>query len=296
MSDLETLLAESLDRYRVSGKQPLDLDRRATREARAAAYDKLSGQHQLRRASARIADLQQRLYAERSRSVLLVLQAMDAGGKDGTIRHVFAGVDPQGLSIVAFKAPTGEELAHDVLWRVHRAAPARGVIGVFNRSHYEDVLVSRVHPDLLAQQSLSPSVADDPAFWDARFADIRAFERLLARQGTRIVKVFLHLGRDEQKKRLQARLDDPAKLWKVYVGDLRERARWDDYKHAYAAAIAATSRAEAPWFVVPADQKWFARLIVAEIVLDALQNLDLRAPTPTAEQTAQIAEVRRQLA
>ena len=219
----------------------------------------------------RLVEQQARLYAERRQSLLVVLQAMDTGGKDGAIRNVFSGVNPQGVTVTPFKAPTEEELAHDFLWRVHRAAPAQGQIAVFNRSHYEDVLVVRVH-GLVA-----------PKVVRARYGQIRAFEANLAAAGTRIVKLYLHISADEQRARLQARLDDPAKHWKFALGDLDERKLWPDYQRAFRDAIAKTSTAPAPWYVVPADRKWYRDWAILTILTQTLDAMDPRYPPPAED-------------
>ena len=216
----------------------------------------------------RLRVLQERLYAEDRRSVLVVLQAMDAGGKDGTVKHVFTGVNPAGMSVSSFKAPSHKELAHDFLWRVHLRVPERGQIGVFNRSHYEDVLVVRV--DGLAPESV----------WRPRYEAIADFERNLAREGTTIVKFFLHISKEEQAERLQARLDDPEKHWKFNPADLEARDQWDDYQDAYAEAIERTSTDDAPWFVVPADRKWYRNWVVSTVLVETLERLDPRFPDP----------------
>jgi len=225
----------------------------------------------------RLGELQGRLYAEDKWSVLIVLQGMDTAGKDGVIEHVMAGVNPQGCVVHAFKAPSAEEIDHDFLWRSAVRLPERGRIGIFNRSHYEEVLVVRVHPDLLARQKLPPSLMGKD-IWEHRFKDIRGFERHLARSGTVVLKFFLHISREEQRQRLLARLDEPAKRWKFSAGDIAERKLWDKYMAAYEDAIRATSRDEAPWYVVPADNKPFARLVVARAIVDALSRLDLKYP------------------
>lgn len=215
---------------------------------------------------AEVAALQERLFAAESDALLVVLQAMDAGGKDGTIRSVFDGVNPQGVKVTCFRQPTPIELAHDFLWRVHPHAPACGEIAIWNRSHYEDVLIARVH-DLCNERC-----------WRARFEHIRAFEKLLVDEGTTIRKFFLHISKDEQQRRLQERIDDPKKRWKWNSGDLDERARWHDYQQAYEDALAATSTATAPWYVVPADRNWYRDLAVAEILVETLESLGLRLP------------------
>jgi PPK2 family polyphosphate:nucleotide phosphotransferase len=215
-----------------------------------------------------LAGLQDRLYAESSQALLVVLQAMDAGGKDGTVKHVFGGVNPQGVTVTSFKVPTPEELAHDFLWRIHAHAPRHGYIGIFNRSHYEDVLVARVH-ELVPGQ-----------VWRRRYGHINHFEELLHDAGVRIVKLCLHISPEEQAERLQARLDDPTKRWKFNPGDLAERERWDDYLAAYEEAIRETSTEHAPWYVVPADRKWFRNWAVSRIVLEALADMDPQYPPP----------------
>jgi len=214
----------------------------------------------------RIVALQARLYAEQRRSLLIVLQAMDTGGKDGAIKHVFQGINPQGCRVWSFKAPSAEESSHDFLWRYHRRTPSRGMITIFNRSHYEDVLVVRV-------KRLVPEDV-----WRARYEAIRDFERTLARENVVILKFFLNISKDEQKRRLEARLQDPEKHWKFSSHDLKERAFWDDYQRAFEDAVNATSTAYAPWYVVPADKKWFRNLVIARTIADTLQSMDPRFP------------------
>ena len=225
----------------------------------------------------RLGELQERLYAEDKWAVLIVLQGMDTAGKDGVIEHVMAGVNPQGCIVHPFKAPSAEEIDHDFLWRSALRLPERGRIGIFNRSHYEEVLVVRVHPELLAKQKLPPGLTGKD-IWKHRFKSIRAFERHLARSGTIVLKFFLHISREEQRERLLARLDQPAKRWKFSAGDIAERKLWDKYMAAYEDAIRATSREHAPWYVVPADSKPFARLVVARAIVDTLSRLDLKFP------------------
>ena len=214
----------------------------------------------------RLAELQERLYAEGKQSLLIVLQARDAGGKDGTVKHVLHGINPQGVIVTSFKVPSSQELAHDFLWRIHAHAPAAGMMAVFNRSHYEDVLVTRVH-GLIDQKET-----------EARYEHIRAFESLLASRGTRIVKLYLHISKDEQKERLQDRLDDPEKNWKFNPGDLEERGYWDDYTAAYEAALGATSSKAAPWYVIPADHKWFRNDLISQLLLETLEDMDPQFP------------------
>jgi PPK2 family polyphosphate:nucleotide phosphotransferase len=225
----------------------------------------------------RIAELQQRLYADGRWSVLIVLQGMDAGGKDGVIKHVMSGVNPQGCEVHAFKAPTPEELAHDFLWRAAKVVPASGRIGIFNRSHYEEVLVVRVHPDMLQRQNLPPA-AIGKNIWKHRFKEIRNFERHLARSGMVVLKFHLRISKEEQRKRFLARLDEPAKRWKFSMSDVNERGYWDDYMAAYQDMIRETSTDYAPWYVVPADHKHIAWLVVSAAIIEALEGLKLDYP------------------
>jgi PPK2 family polyphosphate:nucleotide phosphotransferase len=223
---------------------------------------------ELRRNVSRLQELQQVLWAEGKHALLIVLQAMDAGGKDGTIRHVMRGVNPQGCQVTSFKVPTKEELAHDYLWRIHKATPRRGYIGIFNRSHYEDVLVVRVH-------SLVPE-----GVWQTRYDQINHFEKLLADTGTTILKFFLHISKEEQKERFEARLRDPRKNWKFSMGDVEERGYWDDYMSAYRDALNRCSTPWAPWHIIPADRKWYRNLVVSQIIVETLEKLDMRYPPP----------------
>ncbi|MFZ4720638.1 MAG: polyphosphate kinase 2 family protein [Ilumatobacteraceae bacterium] len=229
-------------------------------------WDKEEATAELESVKLELDALQARLYAEGERSLLLVLQAMDAAGKDGTIRSILSGLNPAGVRVTSFKVPGGPETAHDYLWRVHAATPAKGEIGVFNRSHYEDVLVVRV-------KGFVPKKV-----WSRRFEHINSFERLLFDEGTEVVKVFLHVSKDEQRERLQERVDDPAKRWKFRAGDLDDRALWDDYQAAYQDAIRRTSTAQAPWYVVPADRNWVRNLAVAKIMLHHLRRMDPKLP------------------
>jgi PPK2 family polyphosphate:nucleotide phosphotransferase len=248
----------------------------------------------LREGVARLGDLQERLYAQDRWSVLLVFQAMDAAGKDGTIKHVMSGINPQGCQVYSFKAPSAEELDHDFLWRTTKRLPERGRIGIFNRSYYEETLVVRVHRELLAGQKLPPKLITK-RIWQERFEDINAFERHLARNGTIIRKFFLHASKDEQLRRFLSRLEDPAKHWKFSLDDVREREHWDDYMDAYEDMIRHTATPQAPWFVVPADNKWFARLVVAGAVIDALEELKLAFPEVDDAKQAELAEARAML-
>jgi PPK2 family polyphosphate:nucleotide phosphotransferase len=241
-----------------------------------------------------LAELQDMLYAQDRWSLLLIFQAMDAAGKDGTIKHVMSGVNPQGVQVFSFKAPSAEDLDHDFMWRCQRCLPERGRIGIFNRSYYEEVLVAKVHPEILERQKLPPELVTKQ-IWQERYEDIRSFERYLARNGTVIRKFFLHVSKGEQKRRFMSRLDEPEKNWKFSANDVAERRHWKDYQRAYQDAIRATSTPEAPWYVVPADNKWFTRLVVAAAIGDALTGLDLHYPKVTAAQRKALTAARREL-
>ena len=241
-----------------------------------------------------LADLQEKLYAQDKWAVLLIFQAMDAAGKDGAIKHVMSGINPQGCQVYSFKAPTSEELDHDFLWRTAKSLPERGRIGIFNRSYYEEVLVVRVHPEILAKQKLPPQVVSK-RIWKERFEDIAAHERYLARNGVAIRKIFLNVSKAEQKKRFLERLDRSEKNWKFSTADAKERGYWKAYMGAYEDMIRQTATPWAPWVVVPADKKWFARLVVAAAVADAMEQLDLSFPEVTDEQKKELAAARKVL-
>jgi PPK2 family polyphosphate:nucleotide phosphotransferase len=243
---------------------------------------------------ARLAETQERLYADDRYAVLVILQGIDAAGKDGTIKHVTTGLNPQGCQVHSFKQPSREELDHNFLWRHMTRLPERGRIGIFNRSYYEDVIVVRVHPELLDGQQLPPRDRG-PKLWQERYEDINAFEQHLTRNGTLIVKFFLNISKDEQRRRLLDRIDRPEKNWKFSLGDLAERAHWDDYQSAYEEMLSATSTEWAPWYVVPADQKWITRAVVADILSSRLQELDLRFPEVSETQRAELRQAREQL-
>jgi PPK2 family polyphosphate:nucleotide phosphotransferase len=242
----------------------------------------------------RLGGLQERLWAQDRWAVLLILQGMDAAGKDGVVKHVMAGVNPQGCDVHSFKAPTPEELNHDFLWRTACKLPERGRIGIFNRSYYEEVLIARVHPDVLAQQRL-PKKLVTPDIWRQRFEAIAHFERTLAHNGVLVLKFFLNISHEEQRQRLLARLEEPAKRWKFSMNDVAERKRWPQYMEAYEEMIRATSHADAPWHVVPADHKAIARLMVAGVIIDAMQRLDLAFPEVKGKALAELREVERAL-
>jgi PPK2 family polyphosphate:nucleotide phosphotransferase len=264
-----------MDSHRIKPATRVDLSAYDPRDTSSFEGDKSAGKKELKRLTARLEELQELLYAEGKQKILIVLQAMDTGGKDGVIRHVFEGVNPQGVKVASFKVPTPEELSHDYLWRIHPQTPGRGQIAIFNRSHYEDVLVVRVHG----------IVAKD--VWQRRYDHINAFERLLADEGTTILKFFLHISRDEQRERLESRRDEPHKQWKFNVGDLKERALWGDYMAAYEDVLSRTSTEWAPWYVVPADRKWYRNLVIGTTLVKTLEGLDMHFP-PAPENLKEI--------
>ncbi|MEI6560650.1 MAG: polyphosphate kinase 2 family protein [Verrucomicrobiota bacterium] len=243
---------------------------------------------------AELSELQEKLYAQDKWAVLLIFQAMDAAGKDGTIKHVMSGVNPQGCDVHSFKSPSAQELDHDFLWRTNIALPERGRIGIFNRSYYEETLVVRVHPEFLGRQKLPERLAGKH-LWRERFEDINAYERYLTRNGVVIRKFFLHVSREEQKRRFLSRLEEPQKNWKFSMADAAERERWDDYMHAYEQTIRHTATPHSPWYVVPADNKWFTRLVVADVIVDTLKSLNLAFPKVDAAQRKELAAVRETL-
>ncbi|HAM23926.1 MAG TPA: polyphosphate--nucleotide phosphotransferase [Actinobacteria bacterium] len=252
---------------------------------------KTLGKELLRASREGLAQAQELLYADDRWSLLVVFQAMDAAGKDSTIKHVMSGVNPQGCSVTSFKQPSAQDLDHNFLWRTWKAVPARGQIGIFNRSHYEEVLVVKVHPELLDAQRI-PDVKVNKAFWQRRYDDINDFESHLARNGTKILKFFLNVSKDEQRQRFLDRIEDPAKHWKFSQADLVERELWNDYQQAYQDAIAATSTAAAPWYVIPADRKWAMRAVVADIITTTIQGMDLHYPTLSAADEKRLADAK----
>jgi PPK2 family polyphosphate:nucleotide phosphotransferase len=257
-----------MDRYRVKPGSRVSLKHWDPGDTSAFEGGKDEAQDRLLKLTRELEELQELLFAEDRHRLLVVLQGMDTAGKDGTIRHVFDGVNPLGVKVASFKVPTQEELEHDFLWRVHKHTPARGEIMIFNRSHYEDVLVVRVH-------RLVP-----PNVWRQRYAQIGEFERMLVEEGTTILKFFLHISRDEQKKRLQARLDEPNERWKFSVGDLKERKLWTAYMDAYEDAVGKTSTESAPWYIVPSDSKWYRNLVIGTVIVKTLKGLKMRYPEP----------------
>ena len=253
--------------------------------------DKARAKEVLQIGTTGIAELQDMLYAQDKWAVLLIFQAMDAAGKDGTIKHVMSGVNPQGCQVFSFKSPSSEELDHDFLWRSMRCLPNRGNIGIFNRSYYEEVLVVRVHPEFLAKQKIPPALVTDD-IWQDRFEDIRSFERYLHRNGTKILKFFLHVSKKEQKRRFLARTEDPEKNWKFSASDMAEREYWDEYQDAYENMIRNTATKDSPWYVVPADNKWFTRAVVGAAIVDTLAFLDLAYPKVDKKRREEIAGAR----
>lgn len=244
----------------------------------------------------KLRELQEKLYADGSKSLLVVLQAMDAAGKDSLIEHVFGGVNPQGCSVTSFKTPSSLEYAHDFLWRHYLAVPQKGMIGIFNRSHYESVLVCKVHPEYNLSEKTWDSVKDfDETFWENRYESIRNFEKHLTQNGTTIIKIFLNVSKDEQKKRLIDRIDEQEKNWKFSAADLPERALFDQYMECYETAINETSKDNAPWYVIPADSKWFARVAAIQIIIDALEKMDLKYPKLSEEDKLSLQESKNQL-
>ena len=269
------------DKFRLSDHDPA--------ECCGLTLEKSDAKIMLAEGIERLSTLQQKLYADGRWSVLIVLQAMDAAGKDSLIKHVMSGINPQGVDVHSFKQPSAEELQHDFLWRCTQRLPAQGRIGIFNRSHYEEVLTVRVHPEFLASQKL-PDTGKD--IWQQRFKDIRGFERHLARNGTLVLKFFLNVSRNEQRKRFLDRIEEPAKRWKFSMGDIAERKLWPKYMSAYEDLIRETSQAEAPWFVVPADNKWFTRIVVAGAIVDAMERLKLEFPKVTGGALKELNKVR----
>ena len=258
------------------------------------AKDKERAKEALAQGVQALSDLQDKLYAQDQWAVLLIFQAMDAAGKDGAIKHVMSGINPQGCEVHSFKAPTSEELDHDYLWRCSKRVPERGRIGIFNRSYYEETLVVRVHPQILAKQKLPRKLLGQD-LWKERFEDIRAFERYLSRNGVLVRKFFLHVSKAEQKKRFLERIDQPDKNWKFSTADSHERQFWNDYQKAYEETIRHTATKDAPWYIVPADNKWFTRVVVAAAVIDALSSLDLAYPVIDAAQKKELAAAKKEL-
>jgi PPK2 family polyphosphate:nucleotide phosphotransferase len=280
--------------FRVPEGDEIDLEKWPTKVdpvyKSKAQYKKLLERH-----VEQLSDQQQLLYASNRHAVLLIFQSMDAGGKDGAIRHVMSGVNPQGCQVFSFKHPSAAELEHDFLWRTTRDLPARGKIGIFNRSYYEEVLIVRVHPEILSGEGLPDAVKNDKTLWHDRYRSIRDLEKHLHANGTHIVKIFLHLSKDEQRKRFLARIDEPEKNWKFSQADIEERKYWGKYRKAFEECLSATSSEDSPWYVVPADDKENARLIVSQIVLDTFYDLKMKFPKTSPEREQELLAIRKQL-
>ena len=283
--------AMDIESVRIGEGERVDLGARPTRVP-PIYVDKKDYKSQLKDRVKKLGEMQEKLYAHDTYAVLLVFQAMDTAGKDGAIRHVMSGVNPQGTQVFSFKHPSATELDHDFLWRTTECLPERGRIGIFNRSYYEEVLVVRVHPEILASQRLPDVVIDDKSIWDKRYESIVDHEKHLHRNGTRVVKFYLHLSKEEQRKRLMARIDDPSKNWKASPGDIAERKYWDDYMRAYADCLSATSTQQAPWYVIPADDKKNARLFVSQVVVETLSSLDIDYPSVSKERLNELEQCR----
>jgi PPK2 family polyphosphate:nucleotide phosphotransferase len=285
------------EKYKIPEGKPVSLKDLPT-DDEDKTVNKAEGEILLKSDILKLAVLQQKLYISNRYSILIVLQAMDAGGKDSVIKHVMSGLNPQGVIVTSFKVPTHQELQHDFLWRHYIALPARGMFGIFNRSHYENVLVTRVHPEYLLNEQL-PGITKlediDKSFWDMRFKEINHFEKTLVENGTVILKFHLHVSKKEQKKRFLERIDDAVKNWKFSSADLKERTLWKDYRKAYEEMMEQTSREIAPWFTVPADDKWFTRLVIANIIVNELGKLDLQYPVLNPQQKIELAKAKEDL-
>jgi PPK2 family polyphosphate:nucleotide phosphotransferase len=285
-------LVKFAELYRVDNPDKFRIDECDPGDTGKLDIDKKEAKDLLKEGVERLSDLQEKLYAQDRWAMLLIFQAMDAAGKDSVIEHVMKGVNPQGCEVHAFKEPSKDELDHDFMWRTTRRLPERGRIGIFNRSYYEEVLVVRVHPEVLAKQKMPPRLVTKD-IWKERFKDIRAFERYLARNGTLILKFFLNVSKEEQKRRFLERIDNQSKNWKFSTADVDERKLWDKYMAAYEDTIRNTSRPEAPWYVVPADNKWFTRLVVAAEIVAALDRLDLKFPSVPGDARRELAKARK---
>jgi PPK2 family polyphosphate:nucleotide phosphotransferase len=283
-----------LERFKIPPRSSVKLHEHSTRDM-AGFADKAAAEKQLDADRQSISDLQSKLFAQRTQGLLVVLQGIDASGKDSTIKHVMTGVNPAGVRVTSFKVPSAEELNHDYLWRYVKRLPERGMIGVFNRSHYEEVLVVRVHPQLLASEHLEPALKHD-RIWLERYREINRFEEYLSNNGFAVLKCFLHISKEEQKERFLARLDSPDKNWKFSEGDVRERALWDDYRHAFEEMLSHTSTEHAPWHVVPADRKWVARAVVSGLVAERLKQMQPEYPKVNQAGEEALARARKLLA
>jgi PPK2 family polyphosphate:nucleotide phosphotransferase len=294
-SEVRQWFAQYLQTLEVKPGKKINLQKDFATDYDHKLMSKQEGEAMLAEGLKHIAQMQDKLYAQDKYSVLIILQAMDAAGKDGAIKHVLTSLNPSGVKVTSFKTPSKEELDHDYLWRHYKALPARGEIGIFNRSHYENVLVTRVHPEYILNEHIPGinSVKDiKPSFWEERYKQINRFEKTLAENGTIILKVFLHVSKAEQRKRFIERIDNPEKNWKFSIADANERKHWDEYQHAYEEMLAATSTKEAPWFVVPADDKWFSRLSFGAIITRAFERLQMAYPTVSEATRKQLQEIK----
>ncbi|CAI3922802.1 MULTISPECIES: PPK2 family polyphosphate kinase [Commensalibacter] len=282
-------------KYRVENGKKFKLTDFDPADTAGLSLTKKEAKKALRKRVKRLCELQELLYANAQRTLIVALQGMDTSGKDGTIKHVTSGINPQGISVASFKQPGPVELSHDYLWRVHMAVPAKGKIGIFNRSHYEEVLVTKIHPDVLEKQNLPKEIMKDKKFWQHRYEDICNCETYLDRQGYKFVKIFLNISKEEQRLRLLSRLDLTEKQWKFSPSDPKERNFWDQYQDAYQEAIATTATTEAPWFVVPANNKWFTRLVVVELMIAELEKFEMVAPKPNPEVLASLNLLKKEL-
>lgn len=283
-----------IEKFRIAEGSKLDLKDHPTNYT-GGYTDKQEAVNDLEKNVQRLAALQDKLYAHDAYSLLVIFQAMDAAGKDGAIEHVMSGVNPQGCHVVSFKQPSAEDVDHDFLWRCQKNLPERGKIGIFNRSHYEEVLVVRVHPQILQSSRLPQTTKSDKDIWKKRFKHIRDWEDHLHENGTHIIKFFLNVSKEEQKARFLSRIEEKEKNWKFSMSDVRERGHWDDYMKCYREAIEATSTKRSPWYIIPADKKWFTRLAVSEVIVKKLESLDLHYPVVTAEHQAELAKAKQQL-
>lgn len=296
MADEQSLVFYA-DKYRVGAGEKIQLKEWITDE-KDKDITQEQGEATLKSDIVRLSEIQEKLYASNRYSVLVVIQAMDAAGKDSVIKHVMSGLNPQGVTVVPFKTPTHQELEHDYLWRHYNALPQRGMVGIFNRSHYENVLVTRVHPEYILNENLPDikGISDiGESFWENRFRQINQFEKTLVENGTLILKFFLHVSKKVQKKRFLERIDDPSKNWKFSYNDIKERGLWKDYRKAYEDMLESTSTKYAPWFVVPADDKWFTRLVIANIIVNELDRLDLSYPKLSDQQKTELINAKKML-
>jgi PPK2 family polyphosphate:nucleotide phosphotransferase len=291
---LPAILNMNIEKFRIAEGSKVNLKNHPT-DFTADYSDKKQAVEDLKKNVERLRELQDVLYAQDKYSLLIVFQAMDAAGKDGAIEHVMSGVNPQGCHVVSFKQPSSEELDHDYLWRCQKNLPGRGMIGIFNRSHYEEVLVVRVHPEYLKYQQLPNQTLNDKDIWTKRFKHIRDWEQHLVENGTHVIKFFLNVSRDEQKARFLSRIEEEDKNWKFSMGDVKERGHWDDYMKCYKEAIEATSTDLAPWYIIPADKKWFTRLAVSEVIVKKLESLDLHYPMLTEKHKLGLLEAKKML-